>query len=38
VKEAREDALFSHDSDIKEFCSHISGKVAFLKLRKRERE
>jgi len=27
---ARADALFSHDSDIKEFCSHTSGKVAFL--------
>jgi len=30
VKEARADALFSHDSDIKEFCSRISGKVFFL--------
>jgi hypothetical protein len=38
VKKARADALFSDDSDIKEFSSHISGRVFFLKLRRRERE
>jgi hypothetical protein len=32
--EAREDALFSHDIDIKEFCSYISGKVAVFKTEK----